>query len=204
MPNMNGFEATNAIQCFQQQNGQKKTPIIALTANAFDNDRTKCLKAGMDDYISKPATRKQLSEILARWLKPKIKSSNASHDHVGIDVPTSFQQINESELKALADINDPEDRIFLETLINSYLHDTNESLIQLQQRIDNDDFVEIAKIAHRLKSASANLTAHDLSMLFKTLEEAVKQSNKESINEVWLKIQKAYKASSLEFKDYLK
>lgn len=74
MPGMDGFEATKAIQRFQQENGQIMTPIIALTANAFDNDRIECLDAGMDGFLSKPVTRKQLSETLNQWLKPKSET----------------------------------------------------------------------------------------------------------------------------------
>jgi CheY-like chemotaxis protein len=50
------------------QPGSKRIPIIALTAHAMDGDRSECFTAGMDDYLSKPFTQKQLFETLKRWV----------------------------------------------------------------------------------------------------------------------------------------
>ena len=68
MPNMDGFEATAKIR---QQRNSAPLPIIALTANAMEGDREKCLNAGMDDYISKPIDRAKLFSILEKWLLPQ-------------------------------------------------------------------------------------------------------------------------------------
>ncbi|HEY6332202.1 MAG TPA: response regulator, partial [Blastocatellia bacterium] len=66
MPEMNGFEATAAIREKEQQTGAH-TPIIAMTAHALSGDRERCIAAGMDDYISKPATREHLLGAIARY-----------------------------------------------------------------------------------------------------------------------------------------
>ncbi len=68
MPGMDGFEATARIR--ELQVGEH-TPIVALTANAMEGDREKCLLAGMDDYLAKPVNQEQMREILARWLVPQ-------------------------------------------------------------------------------------------------------------------------------------
>lgn len=65
MPNLNGIEATRAIRLLP---GREKTPILALTANAFDDDRQSCLDAGMNAHISKPIDRKILFQTLLKWL----------------------------------------------------------------------------------------------------------------------------------------
>jgi len=66
MPEMDGFEATMQIR--QLEKGTvEHIPIIAMTANAMQGDREKCLSVGMDDYISKPINPKQLKQILERW-----------------------------------------------------------------------------------------------------------------------------------------
>jgi len=67
MPEMDGFEATIAIR-EKEKNSGKHIPIIAMTANAMQGDKEKCLVAGMDDYISKPINSKQLQQILENWL----------------------------------------------------------------------------------------------------------------------------------------
>ncbi len=66
MPVMDGFEATRRIR--EAQAGARRVPIVAMTANAMQGDRERCLQAGMDDYIAKPVTLDTLRNALQRWL----------------------------------------------------------------------------------------------------------------------------------------
>ena len=69
MPEIDGFEATTAIRSQEQlQQDLKRIPNIALTANAIDGDRKKCLAAGMDDYLSKPFCQERFIETVNHWL----------------------------------------------------------------------------------------------------------------------------------------
>lgn len=74
MPEMDGFEATRRIRQMNLRRGEGRLPVIAMTANALDGDRERCLQAGMDDYLSKPFKQEQLREIIDRWA-----SSPATH-----------------------------------------------------------------------------------------------------------------------------
>ena len=66
MPEMDGFEAVAAIRSLKKRD--YRVPIVALTANAFPEDKLRCLNAGMDDYLSKPVTRDKLKAVLDHWL----------------------------------------------------------------------------------------------------------------------------------------
>lgn len=67
MPGMDGLEASRTIRKREKDLGLERKPIIALTANAMTDDKDNCIQAGMDDYLTKPFTRVQLSELMKRW-----------------------------------------------------------------------------------------------------------------------------------------
>ncbi len=67
MPVMDGYQAANRIRQLERNSG-RYTPIVALTANAFESDRKRCLGSGMDDFIAKPIALSELQQVLARWL----------------------------------------------------------------------------------------------------------------------------------------
>jgi CheY-like chemotaxis protein len=80
MPEMDGYQATAALRD-REQDG-RRVPVIAMTAQAMDGDRARCLEAGMDDYITKPLRHADLAEMLHRWIpvsaldaRPDIQAS---------------------------------------------------------------------------------------------------------------------------------
>ena len=76
MPEMDGFEATAEIRAEESRaESRGHTPIIAVTANALDEDRKRCLAGGMDDYLSKPFDRAALVATLARWVHAQARAS---------------------------------------------------------------------------------------------------------------------------------
>lgn len=68
MPVMNGLEATEAIRALEATSGER-VPIIGLTAHALKGDREVCMKAGMDDYMSKPISPDALIAKVSEWLR---------------------------------------------------------------------------------------------------------------------------------------
>ena len=71
MPVMDGFEATALIRKAETEQGRPRIPIIAMTANAMQGDRERCLAVGMDDYLSKPINFEKLRITLAQWTHPQ-------------------------------------------------------------------------------------------------------------------------------------
>lgn len=94
MPEMDGFEATRRIR----NSGElgKNVPIVALTANAFAEDRDKCLAAGMSDYLSKPFTMDQIATKVERWL--------VSQQNVAAETVSDKTETGSSVTNATADL----------------------------------------------------------------------------------------------------
>jgi CheY-like chemotaxis protein len=72
MPVLDGFQATAAIRA--AEGPHRRTPIVALTANAMQGDRDRCLEAGMDDYLAKPVQREELAFLLEKWTAQPVPS----------------------------------------------------------------------------------------------------------------------------------
>jgi CheY-like chemotaxis protein len=68
MPTMNGYDATREIRRREAGNGGKHVPIVALTASVLPEERARCKEVGMDDYIAKPFSRRDLQQVLSRYL----------------------------------------------------------------------------------------------------------------------------------------
>jgi signal transduction histidine kinase/DNA-binding response OmpR family regulator len=89
MPEMDGFAATMAIRKREEATGAPRVPIIALTANAMQGDRERCLAAGMDDYLTKPFTKAALRNAIAKWLNTDAAKPNPARDETATAVPVS-------------------------------------------------------------------------------------------------------------------
>jgi signal transduction histidine kinase/CheY-like chemotaxis protein len=72
MPEMDGLSATEAIRQSESQAGRRRLPIVAMTANAMNGDRERCLEAGMDDYMSKPVSEEKLQQMVRQWLAKSL------------------------------------------------------------------------------------------------------------------------------------
>jgi CheY-like chemotaxis protein len=191
MPVMDGFQATAELRRREQATGAVRVPIIALTANALQGDRQRCLEAGMDDYLSKPFTAVALGEMLERWLggpaadatgapKPGPAESTQAPNGVGAPrQPTTAAAetgteppLDPSVLDAIRAMDADGSAAFLQTLVAKYLASSEGDLARLDASAANGDAETLGKTAHRLKSASANLGAMGLSAMCRELEMA--------------------------------
>ncbi|ODT43249.1 MAG: hypothetical protein ABS70_08595 [Nitrospira sp. SCN 59-13] len=168
MPEMDGFTATAAIrQQERQSGGGHRIPVIALTANAMDGDRTRCLAAGMDDYLAKPFTASQLRTILSQWLTPPLAAATASSMSPQIAPPRTSThestqhatdaQIDRTAWEAIRSLQRPGRPDILAKVLTTYLNDSRILVEEIRAAVEARDPGTLAKAAHRLKSSSAQL-----------------------------------------------
>lgn len=99
MPVLGGYEATEQIRLWEKSTGHPSVPILALTADAFPEDREHCLSIGMNDFIVKPVNIKHLLHALSRWLPGDASSQPselkaAQHVKLELDVPRFVECVN--------------------------------------------------------------------------------------------------------------
>ncbi|MFM9266673.1 response regulator [Tychonema sp. BBK16] len=176
MPEMDGLEATRRI-C-QELSANKKPRIIAMTANAMQGDREKCIEAGMDDYITKPVRREELAIALSKCQPLSRDEGTAvteSQNGAGTRKFNSVDRQNVSPidfqiLHNLSELDDDDDPNFLGDLINIYLSDAPQHLKIMKEAIFLGDADSLKLASHTLKSSSANLGALSFSDVCKELE----------------------------------
>ncbi len=184
MPVMDGFTATAHIRERERQQQARRLPIIALTANAMEGDRERCLAAGMDDYLTKPFSQDQMKDILSRWLSQTNTSSSQRDRGPALvqAVPESSVSIIQAEQIELTGVVDfaawepirrlkrPGDPDPLGKLLARYLEDSRQLVDQLRHAIASNDPAALHAMAHRLKSSSAVLGALTVAAHCKALE----------------------------------
>jgi len=178
MPVMDGYAATRAIREHQAGLGTpQRTPVIALTANALLGDAQVCLDAGMDDHLAKPYTRQQLAAVMMRWLPAELierpapagdPSPGAATAAAAARPKPNAGMLDQRALDNIRAVDD--DGSVLDEVIQMFLDEAPEHLAALRQAQAGGDCVELARVAHAMKSSSFNVGAKSLGELCKRLE----------------------------------
>jgi len=210
MPVMDGYTCTRRIRNYEKDNHIGRTPIIAMTANAMLGDREKCIAAGMDDYMSKPLNRYMLEKTLKKWDPSadvqKPKSIQAVATPV-VDTPQKETKPSEainSKWLSVESLEKIEEFMGDETnsLLELFKQESPALLKKMQNKQTEKDFPEVQKIAHTLKSTSANIGANGLSFFCKKMEQAAMQGNVKQMSDLQEKIKKSYLLTIREIKKY--
>ncbi len=173
MPEMDGLTATRRIRAIETSKRRGHTPIIAVTANAFEEDRQACLAAGMDDYIRKPFIEEVLETTMERWLKKPSGPAETAAPVAAIPpmvtaaaVAPAVGVLDETLIARLKSAH----RSLLSRLIETYLNYAPKAVAQLKTHVQAQHAVGVRTAAHSLKSSSANVGAMVLSGLCRDLE----------------------------------
>jgi CheY-like chemotaxis protein len=186
MPEMGGFEATRLIRERQEQQSQfpnYKSPlvIVAMTANAMQGDREKCLAAGMDDYVAKPVRLADIRKIVEHWGaadgmgKPLHTATTGSQNATAASAPAQAHAAPAPEQEVPVDMgrlldftdDDPDN---LRELVTLYLDQTRGQLDQLEAAVRATAPQEVRRLAHSCAGASATCGMRRLVPLLRELE----------------------------------
>ncbi|MDP1596087.1 MAG: PAS domain S-box protein [Methylotenera sp.] len=206
MPNMNGLEATSVIR---QLLGYETTPIIAMTANAFDEDRLACFDAGMSDFIAKPVAPNHLYATLLKWLSSINKLSVEQPPlSTSIDIEKPLAIIKETQVKVVTNshsLNLQEALVQLTSLpgmdvaqglealrgntekyislLASFIDTHADSVSQLKDFLAKAEITAAQHLAHAIKGTAATLGATGLVAGAGELENLLRLSPSEALNQ---------------------
>ena len=201
MPEMDGLEATKEIRKREKLTAQQKDagfphiPIIAMTAHAMKGDKEICLKAGMDDYLTKPIQPGKFGETIARWIPD---DAAAEQDRTG-GKPSEESSV--FDRTAFLDRIGGDEELCLE-IIGLFLQDVPGQIEFLENTINKKDPALVDRQAHTLKGASGNVGAVSLQDAALQLELAGKNGDlsraTEMLNTIKKEFEKVKKAMTKE------
>jgi len=183
MPVMDGLTATAQIRRREQHTGAVRVPIIALTANAMEGDRERCLAAGMDDFLSKPFTQQQLATLLRRWLALRALPEMERRDLSRVPL------IDAGVLRNIAALAKP---TLLNSMIDLYLHHSPDLIEAIETAAANMQADELSQAVHTLKSSTSNLGGTRLALVAKECEVLAREGGVAQAGRIVPRIRKEY------------
>lgn len=199
MPVMDGFEAT---LCIRSQPRFAKLPIIALTAGVSQDERSRCLEVGMDDFLNKPINGRLLISTLKQHIKPKNKTEPQPSDLALKNQESLLQSNIERRLDVRVLQKDiGEDPIKLTKFLNFFQMTAQEISTEIITAIRAEQIDVVIAAAHKLSSSALTIGALDLGALCKAIEGAGKARDLAMLNtlqvrfeEEWTEVNKLLEA----------
>ncbi len=194
MPGMDGIEATRIIRGSLESGFDPRIPIIAITAHAFDEDRQRCLSAGMNSCITKPFKQQELIAEIQRLVTGKDHARTV----IEKDPPENGNAIETMEvLERLG--NDEE---LLEELWGIFIADAPKQMIALKEAIEGSQAFLVERQAHSLKGSAANIGAKAVGEKAFKIEVIARQKSLENINELYEDLKEELKKAMKELKSF--
>lgn len=174
MPNLNGYEAS--IQIRNTINPNTRTPILALTASAMVSEKNKATDAGMNDVLTKPFRPNELKQLLDLYLGNAFDSNAEVNSTEKIELVKREMKIDKSKLGELYG----DDMDFKTMVFETFLEEIPSQLEELKSEIENDNWEEVAKVAHKMKPSLGMVGLPEAEETLRIIESTIK---KDGINE---------------------
>ncbi|MBD1390768.1 PAS domain S-box protein [Neiella sp. HB171785] len=203
MPVLNGLRATEMLR--EGEGPNRDTPIVAMTANAFKEDKQACLDAGMDDFLSKPVDISAMRAKVAlwsaqrseRWLEEQVAADRKGEDaHPAVEAEPASEQ-EQAKYEAIELLNED----VLHTLIRETSRATVKSILdtlkeEAQARVfavkvlaGNANWQQVEIEAHTLQSSMGTFGASRFQQLAKDIEHAAKAQDQQAVNNLEHRLQ---------------
>ena len=191
MPIMDGYKATQSIRDPQSSVQNHNIPVIAMTANAMQGDREKCIASGMDDFISKPVDPVKLRKILENWLANDGSNQEISDSKQDVNIDTEEAEEPVFDYAAMSE-RLMDDQELIQLIADAYLTDMPVQIEQLKTLVQNEDIEQAAAQSHKIKGASSNVGAMALSALAFKMEQAGKAGDMKTISQNVTALEKCF------------
>jgi CheY-like chemotaxis protein len=185
MPEMNGFEATARIRSVDGV--ERHTIIVAMTANALQGDREKCLAAGMDDYISKPIRKDDLADAIDRWSLAK-EARKAPFQEANKTDPL----LDESVLQRLGELVDDDDPYLLEQLLSMFVNETPKRLELIRRSLRVRDPHGLCEMAHLIKGTCMQLGLPAMASICQNLQDRAESLALGDCNQIFAQLEQTF------------
>ena len=182
MPEKDGIETLKELM-EREDNCNKDTPVICLTANAISGAREKYISAGFDDYLTKPIDSDKLEEMLIKYLpEDKLERRQESNDNEPADItlPAFIYDIKEIDVEtAVAHCGSA--RIYLD-ILHAFADMIGECVDDAQEYLSKNDLGNVEVKIHAIKSELRTIGAYKLGEFAEGLERAAKEGNVSELN----------------------
>ena len=199
MPVMDGFAATAEIRKLPGE--KSRTPIIAMTANALEGDKERCLAAGMDDYLAKPVIPAKLYDMIARYtpgesaLPPRQEETAAAAIPGGeTDWMVPATGTGQPPIDIEKSIRHSGDQGFWEELLAAYVEETDRRLGVLKAAVQAGDRPLVEREAHTIKGSSAEILAEGVRATAYEVEKLGRSGDLAGCPELIAQLEKEYEA----------
>ena len=179
MPGLDGYQLAAAIRELEARDGRARTPIIALTANVLRADVERCYEFGMDDYMAKPVTIRQLTEKLRRWLPDlsweAVPPAPSGGQNPAIDAAVLSQVCGDDAARTRGFLRD-------------YCRAAAGDLLALQAAAPGDG---TARVAHRVRGAALMIGAREVAEIAGRIEQRARGSEGAGLPELHEQLRQA-------------